>query len=95
MVSKIASRHQVNDEVEVLSIRKRELHVHEEGMVELAEEFLLVHDRVDTALGDDPRLGHFFHRVELLLLRLLNFPYFTETASSNHILECEVILIHL
>ena len=64
-------------------------------MVELAEEFLLVHDRVDTALGDDSRFGHFFHREKLLLLRLLYFPYFTETASSNHILECEVILIHL
>ena len=95
MVTKITTGHVVDDEVQILSVLKRILHVDEEGMVELAEEFLLIHDRVDTAFGDDPRLGHFFHREALLLLLLLHFPHFTETAPSNHIYCRKVILIHL
>ena len=37
-------------------------------MVELAEELLLVHDRVDTALGDDSGLRHLFHSIQRLFL---------------------------
>ena len=95
MVTKITARHDIDDQVEVLPVLKRILHVHEEGMVELAEEFLLIHDRVDTALGDDSRLGHLLHCEELFLFLLLDFPHFAETASSNHILECKVVLIDL
>ena len=62
-------------------------------MHELAEELLLVHDRVDTALGNDAGLGHLFHGVQSFFLFELDFPDFAETASSNDILECKVVFI--
>ena len=64
-------------------------------MVELAEELFLIHDRVYAAFRNDSCFCHFFHGVELLLLRLLNFPDFTETAPTDDVLESEMVLVHL
>ena len=64
-------------------------------MVQLTEELLLVHDRVDTALGDDTRLRHLLHRVQLLLLAELNFPDLAEATAPNHVQKVVVILVDL
>lgn len=63
-------------------------------MVELCEEFLFVHDGVDTALADDARLGHFFHGEQFALFALLDLPHLAKAATPNHILEMEVVLVN-
>jgi len=44
MVTQVAARHQVNDEVQVFTVLKRMMHVDEERVMKLAEELLLIHD---------------------------------------------------
>ena len=61
-------------------------------VLQLSEEFLLVHDRVDTPLGDDATLTHLFHCVQLFLFLLLHFPHLTESASADHIMKLKVVL---
>ena len=63
-------------------------------MVELAEELLLVHDRINTALGDNSRLRHLFHGEEFLFLSVDNFPDFAETAPPNYMLVIKVVFIN-
>ena len=64
-------------------------------VMQLTEELLLVHDRVDTALRDDTRLCHLLHSVELLLFAKLDFPDFAEAAAPDHIQKVVVILVDL
>jgi hypothetical protein len=59
-------------------------------MEKLAEEFLLVHDRVHTPFGDDSCLEHFLHGVELLGLLLLDLPDLAKAASANHVFKSKV-----
>ena len=49
VVTKVATRHQVDDQVEVLAILKCILHVDQEWVIQLAKELLLIHDRVNAA----------------------------------------------
>ena len=44
MVPQIATRHVINHEVEIIPVLKGVMHVHEEWMVQMAEELFLVHD---------------------------------------------------
>lgn len=62
-------------------------------MMELTEEFLLVHNRIDTAFGDDAGLGHLFHGEQLLFFLQVDSPDLAETASADDVLEVEVILV--
>ncbi len=62
-------------------------------MIELTEELFLIHDRVDAAFANDSSLGHLLHSVQLLVLAVFDFPNFTETAPTDHILPIKVILV--
>ena len=62
-------------------------------MVELAQKLLLVHHRIDATLGNDSCLGHFLHRIELLLLLQFYFPDLAEPAPTNDIVELVLVLI--
>lgn len=66
MVPQVTARHEVDNEIEVVSVFEGVVHIHEEWVIKLAEELLLVHDRVDTALGDDSGLRHLFHGIQRL-----------------------------
>ena len=94
VVPKVASRHVVDDEVQVVSVFERVVHVDEERVLQLAEELLLIHDGVDAALGDYSRFRHLLHRKQLLLFSEDDFPNFAETASSNDMLIIKVVLIN-
>jgi hypothetical protein len=83
-----------------LEVKKRLNTVVAEGghyllVVQLAQELLLVHHRVDAPLRDDAGLSHLFHREELLLLAQLDFPDLAEAATADYILEVEVVLVDL
>ena len=135
VVAKITATHEIDDQVEILSVFESIVHVHQESttlrqmgqfifkmirvksfrpkslwlalnvewggfvlcaylrMIKLTEELFLVHDWVYTTLADDPGLSHLLHCVQLFVFSVFNFPYFTETASANHILPIEVILV--
>ena len=43
VISEITSRHVINDEVQVVSILERVVHIDEEWVAELAQELFLVH----------------------------------------------------
>ena len=60
-------------------------------MMELTEEFLLVHNRVNAALGDDAGLGHLFHGEQLLFFLQVDSPDLAETAPTDDVLEVEVV----
>ena len=50
MESQVTARHQINDQVKVVTVFKGVVHVHEELMIELAQKFLFIHYRVHTSL---------------------------------------------
>ena len=66
-------------------------------VVQLTEELLLVHHRVDRAFSNNTRLQHLFHGEQLLgsTAALLNLPDLAEATATNHILEVKVIPRHL
>jgi len=90
--AEVAAVHQVNDQVEVVPVLKGVLHVDEEGVVELDEEFLFVHDGVDGALADDAGFGHFLEGEGRLGLGGLDAPDLAEAAAPDHALEVETLL---
>jgi hypothetical protein len=61
MVSQITSLHQVDHQVNVVSILESVVHIDQERMVELRQKFLLIHNRVDTPLTNDTGFSHLFH----------------------------------
>ena len=63
-------------------------------VVELHEEFLFVHHRVDGAFADDARLRHLLHCVKLFLFTMFNFPHFAKASSAYHVAESEVVFCY-
>lgn len=63
-------------------------------MMKLAQEFFLIHNRVDAALGYNSCLGHFFHGIEGLFFSHLDTPHLAKAASADHILKVEVVLVY-
>ena len=62
-------------------------------VVQLRQEFLLVHDGVDRALGNDTRLQHLLHGEQLFgtAASLLYLPDLTKATAANDILEVKVV----
>jgi len=83
MVAQIASRKVIHRQVEVLPILEGEVHVDQEGVVQLREDLALVHHGFHRAFGNHPRLAHLLQGVFLLVLLPLHFPHFAEPALSN------------
>ena len=51
MVSEITAFHQVEDEVESVSVLKGKMHVDDERTAELTQEDSLIHDALDALFG--------------------------------------------
>ena len=94
VIPEVTPRHEVDDEVQIIPVFERVVHIDEEWVIQLAEELLLVHDGVNAALRDNSGFRHLLHRKKLLLFSEDDFPNFAETASSNDMLEFEVIFIY-
>ena len=92
VVTEITARQIVHNQIEVLSVLERIVHVDDEQILKLGEDLPLVNDRLDTALGDDPRLGHLLHSVVLLGFLTLDSPYLAETSFTDAEMVDEVCL---
>ena len=64
-------------------------------MLQLGEELLFIHDRVNTSLRYDSPLVHFLHCKQLLFLFLLYFPDLSESSSANDIVKEKVVFSYL
>jgi hypothetical protein len=89
VVPQVTSCEQVHDQVQVLTVLESIVHVYQEGTVEEGEDLPLIHDRLNTSLGEDSGLVHFLHGVYFAVLLVLYFPYFTETTFSNAVVVVE------
>ena len=94
VITEIASRQHVHHKVQVVSILKCVVHVHDEWVVKLGEDLSLVHHRFDAPLRDDACLGHFLHRVCLLGLLSLDLPDLPKAALPDRIVILEIRLSH-
>lgn len=95
VVPEVASRQQVHDQVEILSVLEGIVHVDEEWMVfQLGENPALTHDGLDASLGQNSRLAHLFHREHVRVLRplVLHLPDFAEAALAYALLVLEEVL---
>ena len=90
MIPQVTSIQQVHYQIQIFSILECIVHVDEEGRVELGKDLALVDYRFDTALCDDPGLGHLLHCILLLGLLPLNLPHFTKSALTNAVLVLKV-----
>ena len=53
MVSEVTSFHEIEDEVELVSVLEGIVHVDDEGGVEVTQEDSFVHNTLDTFFGHD------------------------------------------
>ena len=83
VVSQIASREIVHDQVEVLPILKGVVHVDDEWVLELGQDLTLVDDGLDASLGDDPSLAHLLHGEVLLGFLPLDSPNLSKATLSD------------
>ena len=83
MVAEVATWQVVHDQVEILSILKRVVHIDDEGVLELRQNLPLVDDRLDTALRDDSGFAHFLHGEVLLGFLALDSPHLAKTAFAD------------
>ena len=94
VVAEVAATEVVHDQVEVLAVLERIVHVHDEGVLELRKDLSLVDHRLDAPLRDDPRLAHLFHREELLGFLAFDEPHFAEASFADAKVINEVPLVH-
>ena len=92
MVSEIPSRHVVQTYIEVFSVLKGIIHVDEEGMFQLRQNYSLVNNGVYTSLSKNSSLCHFLHCKQLVVLLEYDLPYFAESALSDAVHEVVVSL---
>lgn len=83
VVAQVSARQVVHDEVEVLAVLERVVHVHDERVFQLRQDLPLVYHRLDTALGDDTCLAHLFHGEVLFGLFALDSPDLAEAALAD------------
>ena len=92
VVTKVTSIQEVHDKVEIFSVLKGIVHVHDKWIVNLSENLALVHDRFNASLCNNSGFTHFFHGV--LLLRFLPF-YLPDLAKATLANAVEVSKISL
>ena len=84
MVTKVAPAQVVHDQVQVLAVLKRVVHVDEEWAVHARQNMPLVHHRFHAALGDNPGLAHLFEgEVFSPLLLAFHAPDFAKATFTN------------
>lgn len=92
MVSQVTALHKVKDEIERITILESEMHVYDEGRVELRKENAFVHHALHAFLGHYSTViaclhgfEHLLHRVLVLCLFVLDFPYFTKSTLADYV----------
>lgn len=83
MVTKIAASDQIGNQIQIFVVLKRIEHVDEEGVLQLAEQLLLINDGLNTFLVHNSCLWHLFHGVSWLKFSAFNFPYLLENKSQS------------
>ena len=83
VVTQVATREVVHDEVKIFSILEGVVHVDDERILQLGQDLALVDDRLDTALGDDSCLAHLLHGKVLLGLFALYTPHLAKAALAD------------
>lgn len=103
VVAQIAPTHYIYYKVQVVSVFECIMHVHQKPTFltvthlrvgQLRQELFFVHDGINGALGDNPRLGHLLHSEELSLLSLFYFPNLAKATAANHVLEVKVVFVN-
>jgi hypothetical protein len=98
MEPQVTAREEVHHQIQVVSVLKSELHVHDEVVVIPCQQRPFVENRVDRSLRDNPAnrrllsLRHFLQRVVLLVVQESHDPhlgsakpYFSKTSfADNH-----------
>lgn len=86
----------IDQEIKVLSVLEGTGHIDNELMIEFAEYILLVHDGVNTFLGDDFGLIHNLESIGFSVFFFNNLPNSSKSPLPNDLLQLEhpfVILI--
>ncbi len=83
MVTEISTCQQVHDQVQVLAILERVVHIDDERVLELRQDLSLVHHRLNAALVKDAGFGHLFHGIYSLYFLAFNLPYLSESAFAD------------
>jgi len=63
VVPEVTTVHMIDHKVQIFPILKCTMHIDKEGVVELTQYFLLIHDRVDTSFANNAGFRHFFECV--------------------------------
>ena len=92
MVAEVASTQVVHDQVQVLAVLERVVHVDDEDVVQLNQNLPLVDYAAHASLGHDPRLAHLFHSVHLLPFLTEHAPDFAEATLSDTVIVYEFFL---
>lgn len=93
--SKVSSRQQIHDEIEVISVVEGATHVSYEGRRQSLKYFALVEDIVNTFFHNDQGLAHFLHCVKLLGTNQLYLPNFAISPLANNFYEVKIVSGHL
>ena len=83
MVSEISTGQIVHDQVQILSILERIVHIDKKRIVQPGQDVSLIHDRFDATFGYDTCFAHLFQSEEHSLFFAFNAPYSAKTAFSN------------
>ncbi len=83
VVPQVPACQQVHQQVQVLTVLEGLVQVDQKGVVQLSQDLLLVHDRLDTFLGQHLGLRHHFQCVVRSALLLDHPPHPAETPVSD------------
>jgi hypothetical protein len=86
MVPQVPTREVVHDQIDIFTVLKSIVHVDYEWILKLSQYLSLIHDRLETPLGEDPGLGHFLHSILLFALFALYLPHFPEASLPDTVL---------
>ena len=83
VVTKVTPAQVVHDQVQVLPVLKRIVHVDEERVLQAGQDVPLVHDRFHAAFSDNSGLAHFFEGEVRALFFAFHAPDFAKAALTN------------
>ena len=90
VVAEIPSGQVVHHQIQILTILECVVHVDNVRIMELGEDLALVHDGLETSLGEYACFGHLLHSVLLLGLLPLDLPHLPKTSLPDAVLVREV-----
>ena len=85
VIAQVTSVEHIHYQVQILSVLEGVVHINNEWVVQLSQDLPLVHYWLNGTLCYYTSLRHFFHRILLLGLLSLYFPYFAKSTFTNAI----------